>query len=345
LAVSSIAVGVCLVAAGWWAGQEALQGPPDPLADVAPLTFQVGEETVGRSLSFAAVAEWLVTDGPASASAGTVTSIEFKPGATVDVGDVLFTVNLRPVVAAEGQIPAFRSISSGDKGADVAQLQTLLAVGQFYAGEIDGDFGFGTVEAVRKWHTALGLDDDGSVQQGDVVFFPELQARVVAGEQLKVGATLDGGEVAIRIVETVPQFWIPLSVEQRSLVPLSAAVNVLGEDSEWEARIVRAEERTEEGQLDLVLEAKGGGPVCGSVCEDTVPLTSRSNFPARVVVIPDTTGPVVPTAALVTGPDGSLHVVMGDGTQRQVQVLASTDGLAVVAGVQSGETIQLPSGG
>ena len=45
---------------GWWAGRRVLVIPDNPLDDARPVTYVVAEGSVGRSLNFAAVAEWEV---------------------------------------------------------------------------------------------------------------------------------------------------------------------------------------------------------------------------------------------------------------------------------------------
>jgi multidrug efflux pump subunit AcrA (membrane-fusion protein) len=111
---------------GWWAGREALVAPEDPLAEPEPVSYTVVEGVVDHSLSFVAVAEWEPALLARSEVAGVVTSVSVEPGGEVSAGDVLFAADLRPVVAAAGQTPAFREMSLRDSGNDVGQLQGLL---------------------------------------------------------------------------------------------------------------------------------------------------------------------------------------------------------------------------
>jgi peptidoglycan hydrolase-like protein with peptidoglycan-binding domain len=317
-----------------------LEPPADPLADRQPVAYTVADGSVGRSLRFAAVAEWQIQDLARNARSGVVTSVEVAPGARVASGDSLYTVDLRPVVAAEGVVPAFRDMALRAEGEDVAQLQLLLAELGFYAGEIDGSFGAGVRTSVRSWQDSLGIEDDGVVRLGDVMFFPELPAQVLLSDDLTVGAVLSGGEVAVRRVLDDVRFWIPLSTDQRSLVPLSADVKVINGDSVWEARIVEAIEDEALGELSLVLEGLDGGSVCGGSCSE-VSLSGQTSFPAEIVVVPEARGPLVPVAAVESLPDGSTVVTRQNGTRVPVIVVASADGLAVVEGIEAGEVILL----
>ncbi|HDH02704.1 MAG TPA: hypothetical protein ENH15_00480, partial [Actinobacteria bacterium] len=253
------------VGAGWWASRQALISPQDPLAAVAErVIFEVAEGRLGRSLTFNAVAEWEQAPLAPTAAAGTVTSVGVADGDLVDIGDVVFSVDLRPVVVASGLTPMFRDLALRAEGPDVAQLQAFLAFEGLYEGELDGKFGSGTRAAVREWQDTMGVDDDGKVRRGDIVFFAELPARVALGDDVAIGVALTGGEQTLWSISDEPSFWIPLSLDQRTLVPLSSAVNVTYPDGVWAAHTVKALESPEEGQLHLTLEGVDGEPVCGA---------------------------------------------------------------------------------
>lgn len=334
-----------VAAAGFWAGRVALAPPEDPLAhESEPVTYEVVEQTLGQSLQFAAVAEWEASPLARAWSPGVVTSVDFAAGDAVEAGNVLFTVDLRPVVVARGEVPAFRDLTAGDTGADVSQLQTMLADLGLLDAEPDGEFGDETLAAVRAWQDSLGVEDDGIVRQGDVLFAPELPVRVVATDALAVGAPLSGGEVVVNGLSSAPSVIVPLTVDQRNLVPLSGSVRVTYPEGTWEAVIARATETSEQGidRLDLVLEAPDGGPVCGEACTEWIPPLGTTDFAAEIVVIPETTGPVVPVAAIVTDPGGGQSVQLLGGTEVPIQVVASTGGLAVVSGIDAGEVVVLP---
>jgi len=331
--------------AGWWAGRTVTEPPDDPLAGAAePVTYQVQAGTVGRSLDFAAVAEWSLVPLGLVGGPGVVTSVAIGPGDEVRAGDVVFTLDLRPVVVAEGTVPAFRSLALRDVGADVAQLQAMLVDLGFSSIEPDGVFGTGTRTAVREWQRSLGTTDDGVVRAGDVVFVPDLPARVALGEGVTVGARLGGGETALLLVPDAPAIRIPLAIEQRPLVPLAAEVFVRYPEGAWDARIDQAVE-DEFGGFNLVLSGPDGGSVCGDDCTRWVSLVERTSFGVEVVVIPRTEGPVVPVAAVTTDPAGAAFVTLGSGEERRVDVVASWGGTAVVEGVEVGEVIVLPFAG
>lgn len=341
LLLALVAVG----AAGFWAGRVALAPPEDPLADAAePVTYTVVDQTLGQSLQFAAVAEWQSAPLGRAWASGVVTSVAVEPGQAVSAGDVLFGVNLRPVVIGLGAVPAFRDLAAGDTGADVNQLETLLAELGYLDAAPNATFDAATTAAVRAWQRELGVTDDGIVRQGDVLYAPSLPVRVLPTEALSVGAPLSGGEVVLERLAEEPSVAIPLTPDQRNLVPLSGAVRLTHPDGTWDAVIARAEESNDQGieRLDLILAAPDGGPVCGATCAEAIPATGRTSFPAEIVVTPETTGPVVPTAAITTGAGGGQSVELADGTTVPITVVVSTGGLAVVSGVEVGDVLRLP---
>lgn len=212
---------------------------------VEPVTYTVAEGRVGRSLRFAAVAEWELAPLARNAASGVVTTIDVESGQEVSAGERLFSVDLRPVVVAAGVVPSFRDLSLNVRGPDVAQLQSLLTELGFFEGVVDGVFRVGTRTAVREWQLSVGVTVDGVVRLGDVVFVPELPVRVAFAPELVVGASVSGGETLVLAVPSDPLFRVPLSIEQRSLVPLAATVFVTFPEGVWEGRVDRAVESPE----------------------------------------------------------------------------------------------------
>lgn len=330
-----------VAAVAFWAGRVALDPPDDPLGEVAePVMHTVGVGTVGRSLSFTAVAEWPMQPAGRQSGSGVVTSVEIDTGEVVAAGDVLYTTFLRPVVVAQGGVPMFRPLSLRDSGEDVAQLQELLTELGFFEGEIDGLFGSGTRSAVREWQDSLGVDDTGVVEAGDLVFVESLPARLVLSETVTPGGRLGDGETVVFAVSDSPDFEIPLSPEQADLLPLAADVIVTYAEGAWDARIEQAVE-IGPGQLALILTSPNGGSVCGDECAEWVSLTGTTNFRAGIVVIPETTGAVVPVGALSTDAANNPSVTLTDGTLVPVTVVQAANGIAVVDGIEVGTEIVL----
>lgn len=341
--VGSVVVAVLFAAAllvgGWWAGQAALEPPSDPLAAPAPVSFEVVEGTVGRSLPLSATARWETVGLVRAPIDGVVTSIDFDPAVPVADGARIASVNLVPAFVATGAVPAFRGMGPDSRGADVAQLQAFLARVGHDPGPQDGVFAAATERAVRAWQAAVGAPVTGVVELGSIVFVPSLPARARA--VVEVGVGVGAGEPLLELVGAAPEFDLALTDEQVTLIPPDAVVRVTGPEGEWEAR-AGGIERGEEGNPVLELIGIDGSSVCAEACA-AVPLVGESSWVATVVVIAEVTGPLVPVGAIRTDPGGTRSVVTDTGEELVVEVLGSSDGQAVVDGVEIGTRVLLPA--
>lgn len=327
-----------------WAIDNSIEPPADPLESAPAPIYVVKEGTVGRTLPFVAQATWETTPLARNAAAGVVTEIDVAPGETVDAGDILFRVDNRPVVVGLGATPAYRDFSQGASGPDVAQLQRLLRRLGLYRAPVDGRFGPSTRTAVQEWQRAIGVADDGDVRIGDIVWIESLPSAVALGDQVSLGNRLNGGEDAVLGVPESPSFLISIDSSQRGLVPLSAPVEIEWKDRTWRARITEALDQPQGNGLNLLLAPSLGMSICGDACEAAVPLGDVASFVARIVVVPDTTGPLVPVSAISTMPDGSTRLTEANGEQIPVSIRAAANGLAVVDGVNVGTEVVLLAG-
>jgi peptidoglycan hydrolase-like protein with peptidoglycan-binding domain len=331
--------------AGWWAATATSDPPSVPEARLPRIEYTVEESTVERVVSYAASATWPTTPVGVNGLLGTLTSIEVKPGETVDAGSVLYTVDLRPVVAAVGSVPAFRDLSLGTTGTDVKQLERFLSAQHLLQGTPDDTFSAATTQAVRRWQRRIGIPADGVVRRGDLVFLPKLPTPVMLDPEITVGSNIEAARSVVWAVTGAPTFTITLSREQAELVPLSAPVRVRygsGEDEVWEGEVASTIV-VPPNEVSLTLTAAGGS-MCGKSCAGVVPVGSNSLYTADLFIVPTTRGPAVPTAAIVTGADGQTVVRLADGTPKPVQVLASADGRSVVSGVEAGDRVELVQG-
>ncbi len=138
---------------------------------------------------------------------GVVTEV-VAAGETIRQGDVLYRVNGEPVVVMYGDIPAFRTmrdLSENMTGDDVEQLESaLVALGYDPDGEatVDQEFTDFTETMVERWQEDLGVEEDGIVQLGDVIFIPE-EADVLA-VAAEVGQSVGPGQPIVTITSGEP---------------------------------------------------------------------------------------------------------------------------------------------
>jgi peptidoglycan hydrolase-like protein with peptidoglycan-binding domain len=329
---------VLATAVGVWASRAALEPAPIVGRDEAAL-YTVTQGTLSRVLSFTAEARWDSLPLGRNAGSGTVTTVDVHPGDWVEQGRRLYTVDLRPVIAAVGDIPAFRNLATGVRGSDVEQLQRFLTATGHYEGQATGTFDAATGAAVRAWQVAAGVDEDGIIRRSDLMFIPKLPARVAPTNLLQVGTLVSGGEMVLERLSPTPTFTITLGRAQADLVPLVATVVVHHASGSWEGRIASSR-TTPDGELVLTLGGPDATPLCSDQC-GVVPIAEAVLYTADLVAVPETTGPVVPLSALRSSPDGSVTVLTDDGREAEVHVVAAAEGRAVVSGIQVGTVIRL----
>ena len=96
---------------------------------------------------------------------GTYTKLP-AAGQVIPQGHVLYRVNDRPVVLLYGSTPAYRTLSAGASGPDVAELNAdLVALGYATPAQLSprsASFGPATTTAVAKLQAALGVTQSGT---------------------------------------------------------------------------------------------------------------------------------------------------------------------------------------
>lgn len=155
---------------------------------------------------------------------GTVTSI-IGESDTVDAGTVVATIDGEPVVAMTGDVPGWRDLTiDSTDGVDVRQLETnLVALGFDPDGTIviDETFDEATETAVSLWEASLGLDADGEVPEGRIVFVPGVL--LVDSVDVGVGGAASAGSSLLTARQTERRFVV--STPGASLVSELAATD------------------------------------------------------------------------------------------------------------------------
>ena len=95
-------------------------------------------------------------------------------GDRVDCGEELYRVDDKPVLLLCGSTPAYRSLSAGASGPDVAELNAnLVHLGYATRAQLDpssGHFSSETASALEKLQSRLGEDRTGSLELGRQCF-------------------------------------------------------------------------------------------------------------------------------------------------------------------------------
>ena len=163
------------------------------LVGTAPAYRDLGQEPVERSV--------------APGRSGTVTAIP-TVGTVLRPGDEIARIDDEPLVLLPGELPAWRSLRSGDEGADVAQLEAaLVALGFDPSGNVtvDGYYSTSTAAMVERWQEAVGAEVDGRFGLDDAVFLPGeitvLRVMSPVGTSVGPSSPLFGAEVGAEPIE------------------------------------------------------------------------------------------------------------------------------------------------
>ena len=121
--------------------------------------------------------------GGGSSAAVYISRLDVAAGQTISNGEKLAEIDGEPLFALAGRVPAWRDITPGESGPDVAELQKALAsLGYYAGGDTPGFFGTPTQDAVSLYYEHLGYTAPatGGVPLTDVIFLPSLPAKVIA---------------------------------------------------------------------------------------------------------------------------------------------------------------------
>lgn len=163
----------------------------------------------------------------ASLGTGTVTALP-PTRRVVRNGKPLYHLDTLPVLRFDGKVPAWRDLGpSVDDGPDVRQLeQALTKLG--YADDldmaVDGDWTWVTTIAVERLQEDLGIEEDGELPLGRVVFTPGV-VRVV-DQLVDVGAQVMPGTAVLQIGDTHRAFTVSLGTTQQHLAPVGRKVGL-----------------------------------------------------------------------------------------------------------------------
>lgn len=187
------------------ADDERVQSWIDVEVNSAPVT-----RDVGLALSWQA-------DGALVAPtwAGTVTAVYTQPGSDASTGTPLLSVDGIDRIGAHTASPFFRSVTRSDEGADVAELNTMLASLGMDSNVGSDEFNLATLRGVRALAEKLKVADAAEVETFDpgwIVFLPTDSVRisdvpvVVGSPAPAAGDTIlevPGGLREVRLVDSV----------------------------------------------------------------------------------------------------------------------------------------------
>ncbi len=181
LLVVTLLVVVAAAAVGWVAGSR-IKSPAQIAAETEPpeaslITVEVARMVIANDVVTRGTVRF---DEPEAVMTPQLAVPELAPvvtwvpaiGEELEEGSLLFELAGRPTFALQGDLPLFRTVRPGDRGEDIAQLQTALAGLGHDPGVVDGIYGPDTAGALRGFYAASGYEpigpDDALLDQVEV---------------------------------------------------------------------------------------------------------------------------------------------------------------------------------
>lgn len=274
-----------------------------------PATTKITKGTLTQTQSVAGTLSYGPVTPLTGKADGTITWLP-QPGAVIKPGDPLYKIDNDPVQLFTGKLPPYRTLSEGDSGADVKQLEKNLKALGYKGIQVDSYFGSSTTEAVYDWQDDHGLPENGEVAPGQYAVatgpLRVTEVKTTVGAGLAPGAEVLGYTGTERLVE------IDLPVDKQQYVEVgNPATVVLPDGSKVKgtvSEIGAVASTDEEGDTTI--------PVTVTI-KDQKALGTLEAAPVTVQLI---TGKVtdvltVPVTALVALAGGGYGVQVVDGGQ------------------------------
>jgi hypothetical protein len=225
-----VAAGVVAWAAGVFAGDHARSSGVGDNEYPTSITT-VTEGSLSSQISADGTLEYTTPGGSdysvVNQASGTFSKLPFA-GETVSRGRVLYRVSNNPVVLLYGDTPVYRSLSEGDSGPDVRELNhNLVALGYATRSEVDWDwsyFSYETKYALEQLQDELGEDETGSLSEGQAVFLPG-QVRINT-VNATLGTNAGPGAPIAQATSTSRQVLLNLDAAQQSEVKVGDSVQI-----------------------------------------------------------------------------------------------------------------------
>ena len=283
---------------------------------------------------------------------GTITKLAAE-GSLVERNGVLYELDGKAVRLLYGDLPAFRRLAEGvAEGGDIQQLEANLKELGFAKGLIskpDTKWDEGTTAAVKRWQKAAGVDQDGVVEDGEIVFLP--RAVRIAAHKVEMGSGAQPASAVLEVTGTGREVSIDLDARKQRLAQQGAKAEIELPDGTTVTGTISS--------VGTVAESKGGddsgGDEGGGDSKPTLPVTvtlddgaaggSLDGAPVKVRLVRSTREGVlaVPVQALLALAEGGYGVEVADGTGRLVRVETGlfAEGMVEISGTGISEGLKV----
>ncbi len=235
---------------------------------------------------------------------GTYTELP-APGQVISQGRVLYRVNDSPVVLLHGSTPAYRTLSAGASGPDVAELNAdLVALGYAPRAQLSpksASFGSVTTTAVEKLQAAVGVTQNGTLTLGQAVFEPTAVRVTALSAQL--GGRAQPGQTVMQATSTTRQVQVALDASQQTDVAVGNKVTITLPNNKTTPGVVASV-----GKVATCPSSAGSG---GSGSSSAAPGTGTCSSSSSGSSTPTITVGVTPSDPAATGTWDQAPVQVG----------------------------------
>jgi hypothetical protein len=297
-------------------------------------------------------------------------------GEVISQGQVLYRVDESPVVLLYGSTPAYRSLSAGAAGSDVAELNAdLVALSYATSAQLSPTssvFGSATATALEKLQAALGVTQNGTLSLGQAVFEPT--AVRVTALSAPLGGSAQTGQTVIQGSSTTRQVQMALDASRQTDVAVGDKVIITLPNNQTTPGVISSvgtvatcpsssgpsgsSSSSAAPGTDTCSSGSSGSNTNPSITVDVTPSdpTATGTWDKAPVHLTITSASVpgvlvVPVTALLAQSGGgySVEVVDPEGTHHLVAVslglFDDTDGLVQVTGSElaAGQEVVVPA--
>lgn len=299
-----------------------------------PLVTAIAERrTLQQTIAVRGTASYAVVGKVVALTPGRVTAVSVASGSHIEANQPLLSVDGRPMIAVAGSQPFWRSLSQGDTGPDVLELERLLEEAGYSPGIVDGSFTVSTRAGLEAWQEAFGFPADGVFQPADMV--PGEWPSRAGPVAVSVGDFVAPGQQLVTLTDDGLSITVALAPTQRVRVAAGLPVNLeltgnrtagrgtLGDPREVAPSALPGADQTTTYEAPVVIEGDFTA-IDGAQVQATIILAE----------VPDAI--VVPLAAIVMDGSGSPAV--------QVQVAGGVQLVPVTTGLSEGAFVEVRSG-
>jgi len=268
---------------------------------------------------------------PSGSGAGTFTWLP-SAGQTIREGRTIYRVNGTPVVLLYGSVPAYRELSEGVTGTDVAQLNAdLVRLGYATAARLGPRSGWDyfsgeTADALELLQAHLGLSVTGTLPAGQAVFLPGAIQVTGLGSGAVLGGAATGGSTVLTASSLTPVVTVSLDASMQTEVAAGSKVSVTLPDGSVAPGVISSVSAASSSSSPGSGNGNSSSTPTITVLVSLSDPTAAGNLNQAPVQVTFTTGSVsnvliVPVDALLAEPGGGYAVeVTGPGGHHLVAV-------------------------